>query len=185
MCCQIPIFGVYKTTGADPLYWMRVILASNKGTLMELGISPLITSNMVIEVMANARIIQFDPSIPEDKRLLQATEKLLSLIVAFCTALAYVLSGMYGDVSSLGFLTALGIVLQLFIAGVLVILLDECMQKGYGIGSGVSLFIATNICESIFWRALSPITIKTENGIEFEGALVNMIHLFIVKESKV
>lgn len=75
MCCQIPLYGVYKTTGGDPLYWMRVILASNKGTLMELGISPLITSNMVVEVMANARLIQYDPSIPEDKRLLQATEK--------------------------------------------------------------------------------------------------------------
>lgn len=109
---------------------------------------------------------------------------MLSIIVAFCTALAYVFSGMYGDISSIGTLTAMGIVIQLFIAGVLVILLDECMQKGYGIGSGVSLFIATNICESIFWRALSPITIKTENGIEFEGAIVNMIHMFIVKDNK-
>jgi len=48
ICCQIPIYGVYKTSGADPLYWMRVILASNKGSLMELGISPLITSNMIV-----------------------------------------------------------------------------------------------------------------------------------------
>ncbi len=29
---------------ADPLYWMRVILASNRGTLMELGIGPIVTS---------------------------------------------------------------------------------------------------------------------------------------------
>jgi protein transport protein SEC61 subunit alpha len=30
------------------LYWLRVILASNKGTLMELGISPIITSGMIM-----------------------------------------------------------------------------------------------------------------------------------------
>lgn len=40
ICCQIPLYGVYKTNSTDPLYWMRVILASNRGTLMELGISP-------------------------------------------------------------------------------------------------------------------------------------------------
>jgi protein transport protein SEC61 subunit alpha len=75
LCCQIPLYGVKAMTGGDPLYWMRVILASNKGTLMELGISPLITSNMIMEVMANARIISYDPKVPEDRKLLQASEK--------------------------------------------------------------------------------------------------------------
>jgi preprotein translocase subunit SecY len=46
--------------------------------------------------------------------------------------------------------------LQLFFAGILVICLDELLQKGYGLGSGISLFIATNICESIIWKAFSP-----------------------------
>lgn len=104
--------------------------------------------------------------------------------MAFCTALAYVWSGMYGDISKIGVLPAIGIIIQLFFAGFMVILLDELMQKGYGIGSGISLFIATNICENIFWRALSPITIQTENGIEFEGALVNSLYLLVTKENK-
>jgi preprotein translocase subunit SecY len=40
---------LYKyIVGADPFYWMRVILASNKGTLMELGISPIVTSGMIL-----------------------------------------------------------------------------------------------------------------------------------------
>ena len=38
MCCQIPIYGVQSAKSSDPFYWMRVILASNRGTLMELGI---------------------------------------------------------------------------------------------------------------------------------------------------
>lgn len=91
---------------------------------------------------------------------------------------------MYGEISQLGALTAIGIVLQLFLAGIIVLFLDELMQKGYGMGSGVSLFIATNICENIIWRALSPITIKTDNGIEFEGALVNAIYLVATREKK-
>lgn len=48
--------------------------------------------------------------------------------------------------------SALLIILQLFFAGVVVIILDELLQKGYGLGSGISLFIATNICETIVWK---------------------------------
>lgn len=38
------------------------------------------------------------------------------------------------------------------------------LEHGYGLGSGISLFIAANMCEFIFWRTLSPITMKTEAG---------------------
>lgn len=44
------------------------------------------------------------------------------------------------------------------------LLLDELLQKGYGLGSGISLFIATNICETIVWKAFSPTTINTGRG---------------------
>ena len=90
---------------------MRVILASNKGTLMELGISPLITSSMIVELIANAKIITYDPSVPNDKRLLGALEKLLSIIVSFGTAFVYVFAGMYGRVEDIGTLRAFFIVI--------------------------------------------------------------------------
>ena len=54
--------------------------------------------------------------------------------------------------------------LQLFVAGLIVLLLDELLQKGYGLGSGISLFIATNICETIVWKAFSPATVNTGRG---------------------
>ena len=60
-------------------------------------------------------------------------------------------------------------------------MLDEMLQKGYGLGSGISLFIATNVSENIFWKSFSPITLKTEGGTEFEGALINHFHLMITK----
>lgn len=30
---QIPLFGIMSSDSADPFYWMRVILASNRGAL--------------------------------------------------------------------------------------------------------------------------------------------------------
>lgn len=54
---------------------------------------------------------------------------------------------------------------QLFVAGLIVLLLDELLQKGYGLGSGISLFIATNICETIVWKAFSPTTVNTGRGV--------------------
>ncbi|RWW34747.1 hypothetical protein GW17_00000484 [Ensete ventricosum] len=73
-------------------------------------------------------------------------QKLLGILIAIGEAVAYVLSGMYGSVSQLGTGNAILIILQLFFAGIIVICLDELLQKGYGLGSGISLFIATNIC---------------------------------------
>ena len=69
-------------------------------------------------------------------------------------------------------------------AAVIVILLDELLQKGYGLGSGISLFIATNICESIVWKAFSPTTINTGRGPEFEGAIIALVHLLITWPNK-
>merc|ERR1712199_30246 len=100
-------------------------------------------------------------------------------------ALACVLSGMYGEIKELGATNAILIILQLFIAGVIVIILDELLQKGYGLGSGISLFIATNICETIVWKAFSPTTINTGRGTEFEGAVIALFHLMITRNNKV
>ena len=75
ICSQIPLYGIYKSEGADPLHWMRVILASNRGTLMELGISPLITSSMIMQVLAGTKIIEVDQSLKSDRDLYEAATK--------------------------------------------------------------------------------------------------------------
>ena len=49
VCCQIPLYGAKTTGGGDPLYWLRVVMASNHGTLMELGITPIVTSGMMMQ----------------------------------------------------------------------------------------------------------------------------------------
>jgi len=185
VCCQIPLYGIMTSKSADPFYWMRVILASNRGTLMELGISPIVTSGMVMQLLAGSKIIDVDQSLKEDRALFSGAQKLFGMLITIGEAVAYVIAGMYGDVKDLGAGNAILIILQLFFAGVIVIILDELLQKGYGLGSGISLFIATNICESIVWKAFSPTTINTGKGTEFEGAVIALFHLLITRADKV
>lgn len=47
-----------SSDSADPFYWIRVILASNRGTLMELGISPIVTSSLIMQLLAGAKLIE-------------------------------------------------------------------------------------------------------------------------------
>jgi len=151
---------------------------------MELGISPIITSGLVMQLLAGSRIIEVNQSLKEDRALFAGAQKLFGILITVGEAIAYVVSGMYGDLNTLGAGNAILIILQLFAAGMVVIILDELLQKGYGLGSGISLFIATNICESIIWKAFSPTTINTGRGTEFEGALIALIHLMITRSNK-
>jgi protein transport protein SEC61 subunit alpha len=73
----------------------------------------------------------------------------------------------------------------LVFAGILVMLLDELLSKGYGLGSGISLFIATNISENIIWKSFSPFTVTSDRGVEYEGAVIATIHFLITKKNKV
>lgn len=94
------------------------------------------------------------------------------------------MTGLYGQPSDLGAGVCLLLILQLIVAALIVILLDELLQKGYGLGSGINLFIATNICESIVWKAFSPTTVNTGRGPEFEGALIALFHLLFTWNDK-
>jgi len=71
----MPLYGVTKTVGSDPFYWMRVILASNRGTLMELGISPIVTGGMVMQLLAGAKILEVDQNNKEERALFNGAQK--------------------------------------------------------------------------------------------------------------
>lgn len=77
VCSQLPLYGIHSTTGADPLYWMRAILASSRGSVMELGIGPIVTSGLVMQLLIGSKIIQVDK---EDRPLLNAAQKLLGIL---------------------------------------------------------------------------------------------------------
>lgn len=186
VCCQIPLYGVKNTKSSDPFYALRVVLAaSNRGTLMELGISPIITAGLIMQLLAGTRIIEVDGSSREDRALFSGAQKLVGILISLGEACIYVWSGMYGDLKVLGWGNALLIITQLFVAGMLVLLLDEMLQKGFGLGSGISLFIATNLCETVIWSALSPMTVNVGRGVEFEGAFISLFYLLLTRSDKI
>jgi len=138
-----------------------------------------------MQLLAGSKIIEVDQSVKEDRALFSGAQKLFGILITIGEAVAYVLSGMYGSVAEIGAGNAILIIVQLFCAGIIVLILDELLQKGYGLGSGISLFIATNICETIIWKAFSPTTINTGRGTEFEGAVIALFHLLITRTDKV
>jgi len=69
-----------SSDSSDPLYWMRAILASNRGTLMELGITPIVTSGMFMQLLAGANLIEVDYSLKEDRSLFNGAQKCKSLL---------------------------------------------------------------------------------------------------------
>jgi len=151
---------------------------------MDLGISPIVTSGMIMQLLAGAKIIEVGDT-PKDRALFNGAQKLFGMIITVGQSIVYVMTGMYGEPSDIGPGVCLLIIIQLFIAGLIVLLLDELLQKGYGLGSGISLFIATNICETIVWKAFSPTTINSGRGTEFEGAIIALFHLLATRTDKV
>lgn len=151
---------------------------------MELGISPIVTSGLIMQLLAGAKIIEVGDT-PKDRALFNGAQKLFGMVITIGQAIVYVMTGMYGEPADLGPGICLIIILQLFVAGLIVLLLDELLQKGYGLGSGISLFIATNICETIVWKAFSPTTVNTGRGTEFEGAIIALFHLLATRQDKV
>ncbi len=196
-----------SSESADPFYWLRVIMASNRGTLMELGITPIVTSGLIMQLLAGAKLIEVGNT-PKDRALFNGAQKRNGIPIIYCLviikfnslllppsvfgmmitlgqAIVYTMTGMYGDPSEIGAGVCLLIIIQLFVSGLVVLLLDELLQKGYGLGSGISLFIATNICETIVWKSFSPATYNTGKGTEFEGAVIALFHLLSTRQDKV
>lgn len=120
--------------------------------------------------------------VADDRSAIQGAQKMLGLMMSMCEAFVYIWSGQYGDVTKIGYGNCLLIFAQLVFSGFVVLLLDDMLNKGYGLGSGISLFIATNICENIIWKSFSPITITTQQGTEFEGSIINLVHSLLTRD---
>lgn len=158
---EIPLYGVGQEA-SDQFGALRVIFASNRGTLMELGIGPIVTAGLILQLLAGSSIIQCDMSNAEDRGLFTSASKVFSILLTGIQASAYIISGMYGTLSGP---TTIVIFLQLIGAGIIVMLMDELVQKGWGLGSGISLFIMAGVAQNILWSTFSP-----TNGL-FVGSL--------------
>jgi len=153
---QIPLYGIPLQTqqAMGALLFLQVVLASKRGTLMELGIGPIVTAGIVWELLVGSKIVQIDLTTREGRKLFAGVQKLFAIIFAAFEALAYVIGGMYGPLNETQQILVFS---QLFFVSILVLLMDELLQKGWGIGSAVSLFIAAGVAQQIFWEMFSPV----------------------------
>jgi len=72
VCSRLPLYGIKTSASADPMYWARVIFASSRGTTMELGISPVVTSGLVIQLLVGSKLLDIDHSVKGDVELMCA-----------------------------------------------------------------------------------------------------------------
>src|SRR5947199_2883830 len=163
---NIFIYGLDHTNVIDFFSSLRAILAGAQGSLMHLGIGPIVTASIIMQLFAGAKIINLNLQDDEDKSVYQGTQKFLVIVMIFVEAIPQVfafLTPASGFVTSLNgslffgligaghgdLLAKILIIFQLFGGSYLVFLMDEVVSK-WGIGSGISLFIAGGVAQQIF-----------------------------------
>jgi len=152
---ETPLIGLPAQT-LQELAPLSIIFASSRGRLTELGIGPIVTAGIILQLLVGSNMIEADMSRPEDRGLFTTASKVFSIILTGVQASAYVIGGMYGP--DLPGTSTIFIFMQLLAAGMVILLLDELVQKGWGFGSGISLFIMAGVAQQIFWQCFNPPT---------------------------
>jgi preprotein translocase SecY subunit len=178
-----PLYGFGGPANqADELAFLRVVFASAQGTLMELGIGPIVTAGLILQLLVGSEIIKLNMGESEDRALFGSATKFLTMIVIVGESVAYILGGALGTLTPN---QEIVIFVQLFIASIVVLLLDEMIQKGWGIGSGVSLFILAGVCQTVMWYTFSPQTLNagttSQPSIVIFGFIPALVSAFFTK----
>ena len=141
---QIPLYGL--APGAiDQFAQLRAVMAGSFGSILTLGIGPIVTASIVLQLLVGSNLLDLDLSSHKDKSHFQATQKVLSIVFTIFEASVLVLTGNLVPID--GSYTLL-LILQLVIGALVIIYLDEVVSK-WGFGSGIGLFIAAGVCQAI------------------------------------
>ena len=150
---EIPLYGMEPGMGLR-LGALQFVLASRMGTLMQLGIGPIVTAGIIMQLLVGAKLINLDLTDHDDRALFTGVQKMLAIVVGVVQSAALAFGGVFGSVS---LNAAIFLVIQLTAGVLAVIFLDELVSK-YGFGSGISLFIAGGVAARVFWQAFNPLT---------------------------
>jgi protein transport protein SEC61 subunit alpha len=154
---QIPLYGVTDDPRFDFLAFARVIFAAQQGTLVELGIGPIVTAGLLMQLLKGSGLIKLDFKNPDDRSLFTSATKIVTIIVIVAEGGLYGAS-VYGPLTAEEAPNAIYIVIaQLIGASIIVMLLDETIQKGWGVGSGLSLFIMAGVAQTILWSVFTVV----------------------------
>ena len=151
---NVGIYGLGQ--GQDIFGQFRTILAGEQGSLMQVGIGPIVTASIVLQLLGGADLLGLDTDEnPRDQALYQGLQKTLVIVMTALTALPMVFAGFLQPsqaiATSLGISTSfLGWImfLQIFLGGMLILYMDEVISK-WGVGSGIGLFIIAGVSQRI------------------------------------
>jgi protein transport protein SEC61 subunit alpha len=152
---QIPLYGVTDDPAFDFLAFARIIFAAQQGTLLELGIGPIVTAGLLMQLLKGSELIKLNFKNPDDRALFTSATKIVTIIVITAEGALYG-GSVYGGLVAQPEFVAI-VIAQLIGASLIVMLLDELVQKGWGLGSGLSLFIMAGVAQGIWWAVFSPI----------------------------
>ncbi|MBT3405724.1 preprotein translocase subunit SecY [Candidatus Woesearchaeota archaeon] len=164
----IPLFGLGHNALAQ-FEFLSVVLGAKFGAIISLGIGPIVTASIVLQLLNGSGLVKFDLNSHSGKAKFQAVQKILTLGFIIFESIIYVfMGGLAPDPALAG--TALYvqlefmIVFQMILGGIIIVFLDEVVSK-WGFGSGTGLFIVAGVAESIFIRALSPMPSPNQPNI--------------------
>ncbi len=174
---NVYLFGIDTSQTLDLFASYRSILAGAQGTVLQLGIGPIVTASIIMQLFVGAKIIGLDLTDDEDKGTYQGTQKILVIAMIFVEAIPQ-LGGFLVPSTSLvnslnGFspnngllLAQLIVVSQIVFGSYLVFLMDEVVSK-WGIGSGISLFIAAGVSQQIIQGTLNWVPVHPSQIVSF------------------
>ena len=149
---HIPVFGASEQVQFQ-LEQLSIILGASFGSIISLGIGPIVTASIILQLLNGSGLFKFDTTTPEGKRRFQGVQRLLAIGFIIVESAIFVFLG--GIAPAAGFSPWL-LIAQLFIGGILIMFMDEVVTK-WGFGSGISLFIAAGVSQTIFTQLFSPI----------------------------
>lgn len=162
--------------------YFQMVMASQLGTLITLGIGPIVLASIILQLLVGVKLIDFDLSNPEDRAKFGILQKFFSVILAVIEAIVSVAVGMLTPQPGMG----LFVIIQVSLGSILLLYLDEVSTK-YGIGSGIGLFIAAGVSQTIMWRLFSLPTGGNPGGLLFltfeyikTGAMMSLLSSVII-----
>jgi len=152
---NIPVWGLAPTSQDVFLYW-RALLAGASGSIVHLGIGPIVTASIVLQLLKGADILQIDTSETRGQVMYMGLQKILIMVMIVIEALPNLIGGFMRPDPVIAatffggnmFAVSLLIFIQICIGGFIIFMLDEVVTK-WGVGSGVGLFIIAGISQAL------------------------------------
>jgi preprotein translocase subunit SecY len=108
-----------------------------------------------MQLLRGSDILKFDFKNPAERGVFQTATKLVTYIVIIAESSVYAVAVYGPGITEPHVLYIL--MGQLMGASIIVMFLDEMIQKGWGLGSGISIFIMAGVSQQILWSLFSPL----------------------------